>query len=596
MDIATAPASAISPAEESELASFGAVSVHREFASSHAGTTDGEADKATAASTPGTEETRLGEPEDSSDSDSTSTTGSGSSDTSDGGSSSESGDVASETELAAAPANVQQPNDDDIDVIDIASEQALHLSTRPRTGSARGWEARRGSGDDGPTVETKYAESDGIVNGEDGGDETAAADDVAGAAAVSEAPNEDVGPATGEEVEEQNLEPEQDRNRRASWVGFVDFGDGGGGGGGASGDGQSKQKPRKPRKLERRFGRGRRRKSPPSPWFPPGGPPPAPGCPAIALTEPTPPTSLTSEDAWSLYSDYDENGTPRKSARAKRPRRLRRGESGVEALDKYHRKPKRSAVVQSAIDQMKTKQSVGSTAVTAAVGGAATSNGGRTMSLLTLSSIGSSMESIRSRSCCACQSKSPRWGEWCCKALVLLSLGVAVALAVYFGLLAVGETATIAAVMDKHNCTTITDCDRQKREAAAEVKAEPNGTFDARNFCAVEFCYRACQGDGVTRCADGLCVMNTECNDNGGLVSGEASSDSRNTVRFVMLGILVFALSCCVGTATLMTSCTRSLCSLCCGRRRKRTDAESDDDDDSETDVREKVRSKRQLA
>jgi hypothetical protein len=167
--------------------------------------------------------------------------------------------------------------------------------------------------------------------------------------------------------------------------------------------------------------------------------------------------------------------------------------------------------------------------------------------------------------------------------IVLLSLGVAIAAGLYFGSVTIGATDTIASVMDGYNCSTITDCKIHIKQVVESP--DDNVTYGVGTLCAVDFCMRACEpaGDDVTRCHGGMCVMNLACkkmgDDDGDLGGRDAALKSQSAVRFVLLGILVFAMSCCVGTATLMTNCTRRLCSLC----RRRFSSKKNKDGDAES-------------
>ena len=383
----------------------------------------------------------------------------------------------------------------------------------------------------------------------------------------------------------------------SGWVGFIDFGDHetdegedtgqpGQRRNGSSGTRGTKQKRVRKRreKINPESGGGgdgggqrRRRLLPPTPG---PGPPAAPGVPAISLTEPTPPASLSEYSDDADRFNYDEIGAPRKRGGRKRG-------SGVEALDKYHwyarKKRKRGNVVN--VTENGTGEEVSRNDRSKAVESSRTTTNvlernGEVLALnISLNSKAISTTSLRSIDSaahrCSC---SPKHGGRLCKGTVLISLGMAIAGALYFGSLSSsssGSSTTVAEIMDAFNCSSLTDCERRGEGEAVTPSLvghwtnETEETFSAVDICAMDHCFATCSAAvavTVKRCHDGTCFMKRDCddfNDNDG-----TAKDAERMARFALLGILVFAICCLVGAVAIMTPCTQRLCSQCCLRNR----------------------------
>ena len=390
---------------------------------------------------------------------------------------------------------------------------------------------------------------------------------------------------------------------KSSWVGFIDFGDHAGDEGEDPGQpglprnelaGARGTKQRKGRKRNQRIkpesggggvGAGQRRRQllPPTPG---PGPPAAPGVPAISLTQPTPPASLSEGndgyDSWGVRSKHDENGAPRKWGGKKRG-------SGVEALDKYHwdarKKRKRSSVVNG--NGTGDEETINDGAK-AAEGSRTTTHilerNGEVLALkISLSSKAISTTSLRSIDSAAHRSSgpcscSPKHGGRLCKGTVLVSLGMAIAGALYFGSLSAGSSPNVAHIMDAFNCSSLTDCrgrwDKLEEREAVSAPAsrwtnETEEVFSASDVCAMDHCFAPCSAAAaaVKRCDDGFCVMKRDCEDL--YDDGAAAKETERATRLALIGILVFAICCLVGAGAVMTPCTKRLCAHCSLRNRR---------------------------
>ena len=377
---------------------------------------------------------------------------------------------------------------------------------------------------------------------------------------------------------ESSNQPEEIRPK-SGWVGFVDFGDHAG----EEGDDPGPQ-PERPRT---RFGRGpkerkgRKRKERIRPAAgggggtspgPGPGPPAAPGVPSISLTEPTPPASLSEDSEGAVWWGGGKSASGKRGGR-------KRG-SGVEALDKYHwdarKKRSRRSDARNGVEVKVTGKDRGK----ADEGSRTTTNvlekNGEVLALkVSLSSKAISTSSLRSVDSavhgssgpCSC---SPKHGRKLCKGTVLVSLGMAIAGALYFGSSSLaGTPMTAAQIMDAFNCTSLTDCktDGESEAESALISRWANETEQVisgggGDICAWDHCTAPCSAAAVRRCDDGLCVLKRACedfNDNGG-VAGAA--------RVALIGILVFAIGCLVVAAALVTPHAQKLCSHCFLRNR----------------------------
>ena len=355
---------------------------------------------------------------------------------------------------------------------------------------------------------------------------------------------------------------------KSSWVGFIDFGQHAGDEGeerglspatfaGARGARRRRERKRRERVRPVSGGEQQRKPSKPGP-----GPPAAPGVPAISLTEPTPPASL-SED-----SDGGDRSRPAS-------RRGRKRGSGVEALDKYHwhaRKKRKSNDVGNVVNggeamtrSDRAKAAEGSRTTTKVL----EKNGEVLAHNISLSSKAISTSSLRSVDSaaqpCTC---GPKHGGRLCQGAVLVSLGMAIAWALYFGALTADSPSTVAQLMDGYNCSALTDCKTRGEGIAALASSSTNETgeaLSAGDICALDHCLAPCSAvaAAVKRCGDGLCVLKRECED---FSDEDAAAEE---TRFALLGILVFAICCLVGAVAVMTPCTQRLCSHCFLRNRR---------------------------
>ena len=381
---------------------------------------------------------------------------------------------------------------------------------------------------------------------------------------------------------------EEEIRPKSGWVGFIDFGDHAGDEGedpgqpglprtafaGARGTKQKKGRKRRERiKPESGGGGGREGQ-----WRRGLLPPTAgPGVPAISLTEPTPPPSLS---GGSDGDDLDESGAPRKRGGRKRG-------TGVEALDKYHwdaRKKRRRSSVGNGNENGngtgtgdevtrndRTKSADGSRTTTHVL-----ERNGQVLALqISLSSKAISTSSLRSIDSAAHRASgpfscSPKHGGRLCKGTVLVSLGMAIAGALYFGSLSAGSPAAVVQTLEAFNCSSLTDCERRGEGEAVSVLAshwtnETEEALSAVDICAMDHCLAPCSAATavVKRCDDGLCVKRPDCED----VNGDDRAAAA-AARFVLLGILAFAICCLVGAVAVMTPCTKRLCSHCFLRNR----------------------------
>ena len=373
--------------------------------------------------------------------------------------------------------------------------------------------------------------------------------------------------------EEEELQQQLQIRPKSGWVGFIDFGertddDDRGEGESPKWPMGTKPKKRKKKKKEEEeeekvkseSGRGRgelqrrRRLMPPH------------GVPAISLTEPTPPTSL-SED------EDDENGVPRE-------RRGRQRGSGVEALDKHHRWSARKRRKQSGDSvvgsgsgasevrrKKRTKAAADSRNATLRNGAAiGTKKSTRPTSMsVSTASLLDSIDGEAGHSGGTCPSGTKR-GRTFCKGTVLVSLGMAIAGALYFGSVSVkGSSAAAAALLtDAFNCSATTDCERHQREELDESRwADGTTRISAAAACALDHCLAPCSAaPAVKRCGGGLCVTRRDCKNVFAAEEGDADAaeEERRVARRVLLGILAFALCCLAVAVAVMTPCVKRPC------------------------------------
>ena len=180
-----------------------------------------------------------------------------------------------------------------------------------------------------------------------------------------------------------------------------------------------------------------------------------------------------------------------------------------------------------------------------------------------------SSRSGSSSSCSCCCSK--RFCVKSCKALTLISLGLAVVSGLYFGAVSMSMSLSdpTKLILETHNCTILRDC--------------RTGDFSTESDCFREFCSQNCSSstslasirrkseeegdltfDQIGKCPEtpSTCIVNFKCESRYHR-HRMSIKNSRRIVQIASLVLLVFAFTCCLSTV-IVTQCLKRCCGSLC--------------------------------